>query len=149
MPFPWTILLRIAAQGADLGFDPEFPVSFDARARIRTWNALHVLNLTSCDAAVAPTHWQKSRHPEIFQSKISVQHEGIATHELGPDQDATVTTPSGVVLRAGDVDRPVITYVARNLEPYRGFHIFMRALERIQQIEARCHAVIVGGDEIS
>lgn len=138
-----------AAQGADLGFDPEFPVSFDARARIRTWNALHVLNLTNCDAAVAPTHWQKSRHPEIFQSKISVQHEGIATHELGPDQDATVTTPNGVVLRAGDVDRPVITYVARNLEPYRGFHIFMRALERIQQIEARCHAVIVGGDEIS
>ena len=137
------------AQGADLGFDPEFPVSFDARARIRTWNALHTLNLTNCDAAVAPTHWQKSRHPEIFQSKISVQHEGIATHELGPDDGATVTTPSGVTLRAGDVDRPIITYVARNLEPYRGFHIFMRALERIQQIEPRCHALIVGGDDVS
>ncbi|MDL2336358.1 MAG: glycosyltransferase family 4 protein [Pseudomonadota bacterium] len=138
-----------SAEGADLGFDPEFPVSFDAHARIRTWNALHTLNLTNCDAAVTPTHWQKSRHPEIFHSKISVQHEGIATHELGPNEEATVTTPSGIVLRAGDVDRPVITYVARNLEPYRGFHIFMRALERIQQIEPRCHALIVGGDGVS
>ncbi len=134
------------AEGADLGFDPEFPMSFDDRARIRTWNALHTLNLTNCDAAVSPTHWQRSRHPEIFQPKIVVQHEGIATDELGPDPQATLTTPSGVVLKTGD---PVITYVARNLEPYRGFHIFMRALERIQKAHPRCHAVIVGGDDVS
>ncbi|MBX9716137.1 MAG: glycosyltransferase family 4 protein [Burkholderiaceae bacterium] len=136
-------------EGADVGFDPEFPISFDTRARIRTWNALHTLNLTHCDLAVAPTQWQKSRHPEIFHPKIRVQHEGIATHELGPDPDATVTTPSGLVLGAGDIDRPVLTYVARNLEPYRGFHVFMRALERIQRIDPRCHALIVGGDEVS
>jgi hypothetical protein len=135
-----------SADGADLGFDPEFPISFDDRARIRTWNALHTLNLTNCDAAVTPTHWQKSRHPEIFQPKITVQHEGIATHELAPDPTAAVKTPNGAVLKAGD---PVITYVARNLEPYRGFHIFMRALERIQKAHPTCHAVIVGGDEVS
>lgn len=134
------------AEGADLGLDPEFPLSFDDRARIRTWNALHTLNLTNCDAAVTPTRWQWSRHPEIFRSKIKVQHEGIATHELGPDPDATVTTPSGVTLKAGD---PIITYVARNLEPYRGFHVFMRALERLQKADPRCHALIVGGDEVS
>jgi len=57
------------AEGADLGFDPEFPLTFDDRARIRTWNALHALNLTQCDAAVTPTEWQRSRHPEIFQPK--------------------------------------------------------------------------------
>ena len=41
-----------------------------------------------------------------------------------------------------------MTYVARNLEPYRGFHIFMRALPRIL---ARQDVVvsIVGGDGIS
>lgn len=134
------------AEGADLGFDPEFPMSFDDRARIRTWNALHTLNLTNCDAAVSPTHWQRSRHPEIFQPKIVVQHEGIATDQLGPDPQATLTTPSGVVLKAGD---PVITYAARNLEPYRGFHVFMRALEQIQRAHPHCHAVIVGGDGVS
>ncbi|OYU00065.1 MAG: glycosyl transferase family 1 [Burkholderiales bacterium PBB1] len=138
-----------SAEGADVGFDPEFPVSFDTRARIRTWNALHALNLTHCDVAVAPTQWQKSRHPDIFHPKVRVHHEGIATHELGPDPDATVTTPSGVVLGGGDIDRPVLTYVARNLEPYRGFHVFMRVLERIQRIDPRCHALIVGGDEVS
>ncbi len=135
-----------SAAGADLGFDPEFPITFDDRARVRTWNALHTLNLTNCDAAVTPTHWQKSRHPEIFQPKITVQHEGIATHELGPDPTAIIKTRNGTLLRAGD---PVITYVARNLEPYRGFHIFMRALERIQRAHSTCHAVIVGGDDVS
>ncbi len=134
------------AEGADLGFDPEFPITFDDRARIRTWNALHTLNLSQCDVGIAPTRWQKSRHPEIFHSKMVVQHEGIATDELGPDPTAAVTTPSGVTLRAGD---PVITYVARNLEPYRGFHVFMRALEQIQRRMPTCHAVIVGGDEVS
>jgi glycosyltransferase involved in cell wall biosynthesis len=42
-----------------------------------------------------------------------------------------------------------VTYVARNLEPYRGFHIFMRALEKLQQQHRGVHAVIVGGDEVS
>ena len=137
-----------SADGADVGFDPEFPISFDTHARIRTWNALHTLNLTHCDVAVAPTQWQKSRHPEIFHPKIRVQHEGIATQELGP-ANATITTPSGVLLGADYPDRPVLTYVARNLEPYRGFHVFMRALERIQRSDPRCHALIVGGDEVS
>jgi glycosyltransferase involved in cell wall biosynthesis/DNA-binding CsgD family transcriptional regulator len=134
------------AEGADLGFDPEFPLSFDDRARIRMWNAQHSLDLTQCDAAVSPTLWQRSRYPEILQPKIVVQHEGIDTESLGPDASATLTTPNGIVLKGGD---PVITYVARNLEPYRGFHIFMRALERIQQADPRCHVLIVGGDEVS
>ncbi len=134
------------ADGQDLGFDPEFPITFDDRARIRTWNALHTLNLTNCDAAVSPTHWQKSRHPEIFQPKITVQHEGIDTENLGPDPTAWVKTPGGKLLKAGD---PVITYVARNLEPYRGFHVFMRALEKIQKAHPTCHTLIVGGDGVS
>ena len=135
-----------SAEGSDLGFDPEFPLSFDDRARIRIWNAQHALDLIQCDAAVSPTHWQRSRYPEVLQPKIVVQHEGIDTQNLGPDSNATVTTPSGVVIKAGD---PVITYVARNLEPYRGFHIFMRALEKIQRADPCCHALIVGGDEVS
>lgn len=134
------------AESADFGFDPEFPVSFDDKARIRTWNALHTLNLTNCDIGIAPTHWQKSRHPAIFHDKIFVQHEGVDIESLGPDPTATLATPSGMTLKAGD---PVITYVARNLEPYRGFHIFMRALDRIQKEHKTCHALIVGGDGVS
>ena len=149
--FPDTRLVHFCewyynADGADLDFDPEFPLSFDDRARIRTWNALHALNLTHCDAGVSPTHWQKSRHPEIFQPRITVQHEGIDTNGLHPDPSAWIKTPNGQVLKAGD---PVVTYVARNLEPYRGFHVFMRVLERLQRQHSKVHAVIVGGDEVS
>lgn len=43
----------------------------------------------------------------------------------------------------------MITYVARNLEPYRGFHIFMRAVQVICQRRKDYHIVIVGGDEVS
>lgn len=135
-----------SAEGADLGFDPEFPLSFDDRARMRLLNAQHALDLVQCDAAISPTHWQRSRFPEILRPKIVVQHEGIATGGLGPDPRSALTTPSGLVLKAGD---PVVTFAARNLEPCFGFHIVMRALERIQRADPRCHALIVGGDEVS
>jgi glycosyltransferase involved in cell wall biosynthesis len=149
--FPDTRLVHLCewfynADGADLGFDPEFPLSLDDRARIRTWNALHTLNLTHCDVAISPTEWQRSRHPAIFQPKITVQHEGIDTETLGPDPKATFTTPDGTTVKAGD---PVVTYVARNLEPYRGFHVFMRALEKLQKIHPTCQALVVGADGVS
>lgn len=131
---------------ADIGFDPEFPVGFDDVARIRSWNALHLLNLENCDAAISPTRWQKAQHPRAYLDKIAVAHEGIDTENLGPDPHAHYKLPSGHVIRAGE---PVITYVSRNLEPYRGFHSFMRALPRIQREHRTCHTVIVGGDEVS
>lgn len=149
--FPDTRLIHFcewyySANGADLDFDPEFPLSFDARARIRTWNALHTLNLENCDAGVTPTHWQHSRHPKVYRDKIAIIHEGINTDILHPDPAAILKLNNGITLKAGD---PVITYVARNLEPYRGFHVFMRALEAIQKKHPTCHAVIVGGDGVS
>ncbi|MEO8279531.1 MAG: glycosyltransferase family 4 protein [Ideonella sp.] len=134
------------ADGADLGFDPEFPLTFDDRARVRVWNAQHALDLIHCDLGISPTHWQRSRYPALLRDKIVVQHEGIDAEGLAPDPHAQIQMPSGVTLTAGD---PVITYVARNLEPYRGFHVFMRTLEKIQARDRRCQAVIVGGDEVS
>jgi glycosyltransferase involved in cell wall biosynthesis len=131
---------------SDVNFDPEFPTDFDGMARLRTWNALHLLNLESCDVGVSPTAWQRSRHPLAYQPKIELVHEGVDTDLLGPDPQATLTLPNGVTLKAGE---PVITYVARNLEPYRGFHSFMRALEKIQKSHKTCHTIIVGGDDVS
>jgi glycosyltransferase involved in cell wall biosynthesis len=133
------------AEGADVGFDPEFPVTFDDHARIRTWNALHLLNLENCDVGVSPTQWQKSRHPAAYQDKIVVAHEGIDTELLGPDPNAAIVL-NGRQFKAGE---PIVTYVARNLEPYRGFHVFMRALQKIQKDHKSCQAIIVGGDDVS
>lgn len=135
-----------AGGAGDSGFDPEFPATFDDRARIRTWNALHTLNLEHCDAGISPTHWQRSRHPVAYRPKIAVAHEGVDTEGLAPDPAARLTLKGGLTLQAGD---PVLTYVARNLEPYRGFHSFMRALEVVQRKHPTCHALIVGGDGVS
>jgi glycosyltransferase involved in cell wall biosynthesis len=53
---------------------------------------------------------------------------------------------AGVTLSAGD---EVVTYVARNLEPYRGFHVFMRALPGLLRARPRARVLIVGGDQVS
>ena len=132
--------------GADIDFDSEFPASFDDWARIRSWNALHLLNLENCDAGVTPTRWQWSRHPAAYRDKIRIIHEGIDTEHLGPDPNATLTLDGGSTFKAGE---PIVTYVARNLEPYRGFHSFMRALEIVQNQHRHCQALIVGGDDVS
>lgn len=134
---------------ADIGFDPEFPVTFDDLACIRSWNALHLLNLANCDVGISPTQWQKAQHPNPFLDKIVVAHEGIDSENLGPDPNAVIETPSGEMLRANAPDKPVITYVARNLEPYRAFHTFMRALPQVQQEHKNANVVIVGGDDVS
>lgn len=149
--FPDTKLIHFCEwyydpQGADMGFDPEFPITLNDRARVRTWNALHSLNLTSCDAGISPTAWQRNAHPTVFRPRIALIHEGIDTEHLGQNPEARFKLPNGILLQAGD---PVITYVARNLEPYRGFHSFMRALEIIQRRHKTCQALIVGGDGVS
>jgi len=43
----------------------------------------------------------------------------------------------------------LITYVARELEPYRGFHILMRALPHLLKARKDVRVVIVGGDSVS
>lgn len=131
---------------SDVGFDPEFPSTADHQAKLRTWNALHLLNLSNCDVGISPTEWQRGRHPIEYQKRIHVAHEGIDADLLAPNLQARFNLPSGQTFQAGD---PVITYVARNLEPYRGFHIFMRALEKAQKTHKTCHAIIVGGDDVS
>ncbi|MBY0444126.1 MAG: glycosyltransferase family 4 protein, partial [Burkholderiales bacterium] len=135
-----------AVEGADAGFDPAYPLSLDDRARIRSKNALQLLALEACDLAIAPTNWQKSRFPTEYQNKIEVIHEGIDTSQAKPDLDARFILANGRSLTQQD---PVLTYVARNLEPYRGFPQFMRALELVQQQHPTVQTLIVGGDEVS
>lgn len=149
--FPGTRLVHFCewfygTPNSDTNFDPEFPTSFDGLAKLRTWNALHTLNLEHCDVGVSPTEWQRSRHPQAYLDKIHLAHEGIDTDLLAPVEHAQLTLPSGHTVQKGD---PVITYVARNLEPYRGFHNFMRALEKVQKAHPTCQTLIVGGDDVS
>jgi glycosyltransferase involved in cell wall biosynthesis len=134
------------ARGADVGFDPESPSRPDDGPRLHALNAVQLLALQSCDEGFCPTPWQRSRFPQMWQDRLAVLHEGIDTREVAPDAGATATLPDGTKLRAGD---EVLTYVARNLEPYRGYHVFMRALPAILKARPQCRVLIVGGDGAS
>jgi len=98
------------------------------------------------DAAIAPTYWQKARFPDWFQNTITVIHDGIDIDRAKPDHTATLRISDALTLTR---DNEVITYVSRNLEPYRGYHRFMRALPQILQKQPTAHVVIIGGDGVS
>lgn len=136
-------------RGADVGFDPEFPSTFDDIFRVRTLNSIQQMSLESCDIRLCPTPWQRSRYPEVWRDHMRVLHEGVDTTAIAPNPDAVLhlapnpLLPNGLTLKAGD---EVLTYVSRTLEPYRGFHQFMRALPIIQKLRPHCQTVIVGSD---
>jgi glycosyltransferase involved in cell wall biosynthesis len=135
-------------EGGDTGFDPEFSqpsLASQERLRIKNTHLLHALS--DCDLAITPTLFQKGRHPQWAQQRIRVIHEGIDTRRFRPDAAAKVRLQAaGVTLRAGD---EVVTFAVRQLEPYRGYHIFMRALPLLQQLRPNARVVIVGGDGTS
>jgi glycosyltransferase involved in cell wall biosynthesis len=135
------------ATGADVGFDPEFSSIFNDPSRLRVRNAVHLLNFQAVDWGHSATRWQRDLHPTEMHPRISVLHEGVNTQLVRPDPKASFTLPdTGQTLTCDD---EVITYVARNLEPYRGFHIFMRALPQLLKRRKRAHVLIVGGDAVS
>ncbi|MCB5187171.1 glycosyltransferase family 4 protein [Methylobacillus caricis] len=132
--------------GADAGFDPEYPLVLDDYLRIRTKNITNLLSLHAADIGISPTAWQRNLYPPEYRDKIRLVHEGINTEAAAPDRSAWVRLGSGLTLTRDD---EVITYVSRNLEPYRGFHIFMRALPEILKRRPNCQVLIVGGNDVS
>lgn len=130
-----------------VGFDPEFDVYNFDQVLIGRSRAAHMAHsLIHSDAGISPTYWQASTHPEVLKKMITVIHEGVDTDVMKPNPEASVTLESGTELRAGD---EVLTFINRNLEPYRGYHTFMRALPEILRARPNAHVLIIGGDEVS
>jgi glycosyltransferase involved in cell wall biosynthesis len=132
--------------GADVNFDPNEQASEDDLARIHIKNATNLFGLAQMDHGLSPTFWQMRQNPKAFWPKISVLHDGVDTDMCVPKADVSVTLPNGVRLTRED---EVITYVARNFEPYRGFPTFMQAAEQLLRERPNCHIIAIGGDEVS
>lgn len=141
-----------SSEGQDVGFDPESPnLDFARRYVLRLKNSANLLSLNDADLAYSPTTWQRSTYPSVYQEQIAVIHDGINTSQLAFRKNARIEIKdaqgmSKVRLKPGD---EVLTYVARNLEPVRGFHILMRALPKILKNRPHAQVIIVGGNEIS
>ncbi len=134
------------ARGFDVGFDPEFPAQgLESDQRLRMKNAHLLLSFNAADALVTPTYFQRDTLPIWAHPITEVIHDGIDTQNLQPDPTVSLTI-DGKQLRYGD---PIVTFVNRNLEPYRGYHQFMRALPLLQQQCPEAQIVIVGGEDVS
>lgn len=129
-------------------FDPEFASEDPARdaLRIRLKNLNNHLHFGQAQAGISPTRFQADTFPAPFRDAISVVHDGIDTRLARPAPEVRLSLDGlGEVSRADEV----ITFVNRNLEPYRGYHVFMRALPGLLRARPRARVLIVGGDEVS
>jgi glycosyltransferase involved in cell wall biosynthesis len=137
--------------GADVNFDPEF-TNFDQTEAIRLKhkNLNNLLHFEIADAGISPTKWQASTFPASFREKISIIHDGIDTEKVKPNTEINfnINSSNGRQLNLNRSSE-VITFVNRNLEPYRGYHIFMRCLPFLLKERPNAEILIVGGDDVS
>lgn len=131
--------------GSDVGFGGE-TVDIDRLCRTRMRNVHLLMSMESADWNVTPTRFQWKQLPEAYRQRTSIIHDGVRTDICVPKPDVKVALPDGTVLTRDD---EVVTYLARNLERYRGFDVFMRALPMIQKARPNATIVVVGGDGIS
>jgi glycosyltransferase involved in cell wall biosynthesis len=135
------------SHGADLGFDPAEPLTIDNIAQSRIKNSSLLIDLVAADAGLCPTRWQQQQFPRVFQPKLEVMHEGVDTDYHQPVPGTALDLPRvGISLPA---DAPLITYVSRGLEPYRGFPQFIEAMYLVQRRNPRVHVVIAGEDRVA
>jgi glycosyltransferase involved in cell wall biosynthesis len=136
------------ASGADFDFDPEFTSDdLASRMRLRLKNSVHLHALHAADAIYTPTHWQGNQIPAEYHYKMSVIFDGIDTNVVKPEPNAFIQLQRNRLKLTAESE--VITFVNRNLEPYRGFHIFMRALPEILKQRPQAHVLIVGENNVS
>ncbi len=135
------------AHGSDADFDPADPLDADSEPRIRVKNAPILLDLAHCDRGLCPTQWQRQQFPPELQTKLDVRHDGVDIDFFCPHPGAKLVLPA-MQIDLSAVDE-VVTYVARGMEPYRGFPQFMQMVALLQKRRPQCHVVVVGEDRVA
>lgn len=134
------------AYGSDASFlDHGAPKTPNAELNIRMKNTAILQDLAAMDWGQCPTEFQKSQFPSIFHDRISVLHDGVDTEYFSPDE-TTAFSIGDLTFRRGD---PVVTYIARGMEPYRGFPEFMEAISILQEKRPEAHVIVIGEDRVA
>jgi glycosyltransferase involved in cell wall biosynthesis len=113
-------------------------------ARIRVKNTPILIDVYSCDWGLSPTRWQRSQFPMELQTKLSVIHDGVDTTYFKPNPGAKLVLPNHDLSHVEEL----VTYVARGMEPYRGFPEFIEAVAYLQEKRPNCHVVVVGSERV-
>jgi glycosyltransferase involved in cell wall biosynthesis len=135
-------------EGYDIGFDPEFPMDEDVAARLRAKNAINLLALSNPGLGQTPTRFQLETYPAWSHAKLNLLEEGVNLDICKPDPALAnrVVTLGGYKVKPGE---KLVTYIVRDLEPYRGFHVMMRALPKLLSARQDVRVILVGGDHVS
>jgi glycosyltransferase involved in cell wall biosynthesis len=138
---------RPMAAGSDL--DPDLEgIQLSERCalhrRVQAKNVVNLMALDDMDWGLAPTKFQAACFPPAYQPRISIIHDGIDCELLRPDPAAHLKLPSGLTLTR---HQPVITFVNRSLEPYRGFPDFLRALPTVLEACPQAQVLVVGNSQ--
>jgi glycosyltransferase involved in cell wall biosynthesis len=134
--------------GADVVFDPEFPINPSDFPRIRAKNAINHIALNLGGHGVTPTRWQLSTYPDWARHRIDLLWEGVNLDVCSPDEKARrgQLKIGGMTIGRNDT---LVTYVSRDLEPYRGVHTMIRALPPLLRARKNLKVVLLGGDGVS
>ena len=127
-------------------------IGFDLNSKLMARNQPGLMSLLESDEIVSPTKFQANTAPKLFRNKIKIIHDGVNTKLLNNKGDPFVELSKAgnpkEKIRLTKKDK-ILTFVNRNLEPYRGYHIFMRALPEIVERHPDVHILIVGSDGTS
>lgn len=135
-------------EGVDVNFDPEFPTRRENFPRIRNKNAVNLLALENPGRGFTPTRFQHETYPAWARPRIDVLREGVNLHTCRPKPELRQSTITIAGYKVTPEEK-LVTYVVRDLEPYRGFHVFMRALPRLLAERPDVRVILVGGDAVS
>lgn len=137
--------LMYQTSGLDTDFDPEFRREGLGPKISTVARSAHLMQaMIQADAGLSPTQFQAGTFPPELRQKISVIFDGVNTQTIAPNPDARLNIP-GTKLSFTPGDE-VLTFVNRSLEPYRGYHSFMRALPEVMAARPNAHVVIVGDE---
>ena len=136
------------SDSGDVNFDPEFPTPPILLPRVRAKNAVNLIALNNPGHGQTPTRFQQETYPGWARPGISRLAEGVNLDICCPDPAARTRrlVVGGLAIEPEDT---LVTYVARDLEPYRGFHIFMRAIPRLLAARPDVKILLIGGDGVS
>ena len=134
--------------GSDVNFDPEFPTPAADHPRIRAKNAINLLALQQGGLGQTPTTWQHATYPEWARDRIALLTEGADLDRAKPDPKVR-RAPLRIAKTTIAPGEKLVTYVSRDLEPYRGVHTMMRALPHLLRARPDLRVVMVGGNGVS
>lgn len=134
------------ARESDTAFINKGNVSIEEACRLVSKNLHLTQSMMGADLIITPTVWQKYQHPPIMWDKIFTYHEGVSVPQIREGRASEVFLPNGWHLKKGD---KIVTYVSRNLEPYRGFDVLFEAIKILRRRAPDIRFVLIGGDDIS